>query len=184
MRKHRGFTLIELVMVMVIICVLSTTGAFLMVFLVENAVFVPNKLNVEMAGRDILETIIEGVSAAKGLRFTYNMTAANSTNVKFVNSDGQVVEFMFNNSTKRMTLAINNGTQSTFPAYFSSGMYVEQNGAIPVFSYYDASETSTLIPGAVRRVKVEMRLRSGSGSFSDWQNQLNCASSIAVSKYQ
>lgn len=189
MIKKRGFTLIELVMVIVIIAIISIVGADLMFYLVRNSVFLPNKLNVEMIGQDILDIMVEGYQTegyqkAKGLRFSTIITTAGNNNVVFNNSNGQIVQFLWNNLDKKIYRTVNGCSQQTIPYYLHTGIYIEPKDSNPIFTYYDASEANTSNPSNVRRVKIEFRVRSGSGSYQDWQSQLDFASSIAVRRLQ
>lgn len=187
--KKRSFTLIELIMVIVIIAILSIVGADLMFYLVRDSVFLPNKLNVEMIGQDILDIMVEGYQTegyqrAKGLRFSTSITAAGSSNVVYRNSSGKTVQFLWSNLDEKIYRTVDSGAQQTIPYYLPSGIYIEQKGSNPIFTYYNASNAITGTPSDVRRVKIEFRVRSGSGSYQDWQSQLDFASSIAVRRLQ
>ncbi len=175
-------------MAILIIAVLSVVGVDLMFHLVQNSIFLPNKLNVEMIGQDILDIMVEGYQSegyekAKGLRFSTIITTAGNSNVVFNNSSGQTVQFLWNNFDKKIYRTVNGAGQQTIPYYLPGGISIEQKGSNPIFTYYDAGEASTSNPSSVRRVKIEFRVKSGSGSYQDWQSQLDFASSIAVRRF-
>jgi len=183
-RNARGFTLIELVMVIAITGVISISGVFLMLYLIQHSIYLPNKLNVEAVGDEIMDTMIEGSSGAKGLRFTTAVSVSGNSSLTFLNADGQTVVFSWDSINKKISVSINGGPAATIPYYLPSGMYIEQNGATPIFTYYDANEVATAIPASVRRVKIEFQVRSGSGNFQDWQSEFPFASSVAVRRFQ
>ncbi|MEI6631756.1 MAG: prepilin-type N-terminal cleavage/methylation domain-containing protein, partial [bacterium] len=183
-RNMKGFTLIELVMVITITGVISISGVFIMLYLIQHSIYLPNKLNVEAVGDEIMDTLIEGYSGAKGLRFTTAVSVSGNSSLTFLNADGQTVIFSWDSINKKISVSINGGPAATIPYYLPSGMYVEQNGANPIFTYYDTSEVATVVPASVRRVKIEFQVRSGSGNFQDWQSQLLFASAVAVRRFQ
>ncbi|MFH0738802.1 MAG: type II secretion system protein [Candidatus Omnitrophota bacterium] len=183
-RIMKGFTLIELVMVIAITGVISISGVFLMFYLIQHSIYLPNKLNVEAVGDEIMDTMIEGYSGAKGLRFTTAVSVSGTSNITFLNADGQTVVFSWDSINKKISVSINGGPSAIIPYYLPSGMYIEQKGVNPIFTYYDASEIATVIPASVRRVKIEFQVRSGSGNFQDWQSELAFASAVAVRRFQ
>jgi len=182
--RRVGFTFIELTTAIAIIGIISAAGASLMLFLAQNSIFIPNKLNVEMLGHDLLEIMIEGYQQAKGLRFSTAVATAANNNIKFQNADGKTVEFFWDSGNKKIYISINNGARAVIPYYLPDGIYIEQKDSNPIFTYYDVNEFATSNPTAVRRVKIEFRVRSGSGNYQDWQSQLDFASSITVRRFQ
>jgi prepilin-type N-terminal cleavage/methylation domain-containing protein len=182
--KQGGFTLIELVMVIAIIGVVSATGAYLMLYLIQHSIYLPNQMNVAMIGDEILNTVIEGNGQAKGLRFTTAVSSAGSSSVGFTNADGQNVVFTWDSGAKKITASIDGGAAATIPYYLPSAIYVEQKDAVPIFAYYDGNEAATATASEVRRVQMEFRVRSGSGSFQDWQSQTDFASSVSTRRLQ
>lgn len=190
MAYKKGFTIIELVMVMLVLGIIAVVGADQMLRFIQNSVFIPNKLNVDMIGQEILDLMIEGYQAegyarAKGLRFSTSITAAGPSSVAFTNTDAQAVAFSWSSADKKIYRSVNAGANQVIPYYLPSGISIEQKGSIPIFTYYTAEEGGTTSTAAdVRRVKIEFRARSGSGSYDDWQGELDFASGIAVRKFQ
>ena len=179
-----GFTLIELVMAITITGVIAAAGAFVMFYLIQHSVYLPNNLNVDTAGNEIMDAMIEGYPGVKGLRFAVALTSSGNNNLTFLNADGQSVAFSWDSINKRVSVSVNGSVPVTLPYYLPAGMYIEQRGSSPFFSYYDSGEAATAVPSSVRRVKIEFQVRSGSGNFQDWQGQAAFTSAIAVRRFQ
>lgn len=187
--RQSGFTIVELIMVMLIIGVLVSTGVFLMMHMMQNSVFLSNKLNAEMAGQDLMDTMIdgyqsEGYARVKGLRFSKEITAISANSITFVNTDNQNVQFAWDSLNKRINRFVNGGAAEKIPYYLPSDMYIDEAGTTAVFIYYDANLSLTSNPADVRGVRITFRVRSGSGNFQDWQHRVDFLSGVAVKKFQ
>jgi prepilin-type N-terminal cleavage/methylation domain-containing protein len=184
MIKHKGFTLIEVIVVMAIIAVLAVPGAWLMTYLVKNSVFIPNKLNMDMVSSDALRIMIEGDSQAKGLRFSRAISSIPNTNqITFVNQDSQTIIYRLDTGTSRLYRSISGGAEALVPYYVASGISISGKSGT-FFSYYDSSDSPTSVPASVCRVAVTIIAKTGTGSYADWQGQSEQVSSVAVDRYQ
>ncbi len=184
MRIKRGFTFIELIMAIAIIGVLAGAGAWIMAYTVKNSVFIPNQLGMDKLASDALSIIIEGDNKAKGLRFSRVIAAINANRVDFIDGDGKTVYFRLNTGTGKLYRSINGTAEEVIPAYSAvSGLNISgKNGSL--FTFYDASGAVTATANNVRRIRVILIAKSGTGLYNDWQGQSEQASSIAVKKLQ
>lgn len=180
---RKGFTLIELIMVIVIIGILAGSGAYLMMYLVQNSVFIPNQLNMDMAAAQALDIMSEGDSGAKGLRFSRAITSVANNQVVFVNQDSQNISYRLDAGTKKLYRSIAAGPEAPIPYYVVTGVNITAPGN-QTFTYYDASEAVTAVAVNVRRIKMALIATSGTGAYADWQGQSQQNSSIQVNKYQ
>jgi len=183
-KQSNAFTLIELIMVIAIIGVLSVSGAWLMVYFVQNSTYIPNQLNTDMLATDALKIMIEGDSRAKGLRFSQLISAIPSNNqITFTNQDSQSIGYRLDTSANILYRSISGGAEAQIPYYATSGVSIAgKDGAL--FTYYDTNETGTAVAANVRRIAINLIVKTGSGSYNDWQGQSSQGSSIAVKKFQ
>ena len=184
-----GFTLIEAVMVMAIVGVLSVPGAYLMSYFVNNGIYIPNKLNMDMLASDALDIMIEGDSQAKGLRFSKSIISIQDNRVIFTNQDNQAIRYRLTGATE-VTLdpyliyrSINGGPDTILPYYATRGVRITGKDN-KLFTYYDAGDNVTSDPNSVRRVVIALIAQTGTGSYADLQGRSEQTSSIAVKKFQ
>ena len=186
MKKNRGFTLIELVIIMLIIGILAGVGSSIIVSVVQDLMYAPKNLNMDMLAQDAMDKIIEGDSTlAHGLRFSKEITAVGANSVSFIDQDGKTVVITLNTGTNKLTRTINAVADNTF-LYYSSptdiGFFVGRNGA--TFLYYDSAGNITAVSANVRRIEANFIARTGTGNFSDWQGKSEVSSAIRTSKFQ
>lgn len=182
MRHNRGFTLIEAVMVILIIAILAVGGSYLLIYTVQNSIFLPNKLNMDMLASEVLDIMIEGDSQAKGLRFCKSIASAGASQVIFINQDNQTIRYTYNSGPGTLTRTIGTGAAAVIPYYAQAGISVSPRSAA-FFTYYDEDGLATNTASDVRRVQIELIARTGTGSYSDWQGQSEQSSSVAVKKF-
>ena len=76
--QRNGFTIIELLIAIMILLVIGGGGAFLLVHFIQNAVFIPNQLNMDMLVADALDIMIEGDDATN-IDCIYGLPSCNSS---------------------------------------------------------------------------------------------------------
>lgn len=179
----RGFTLTEVMMVILIIAVISLASSFIMIFIMRNSVFIPNQLNMDMISQEALDIMIEGDGSAKGLRFSRQITGAVANQVNFVNQDSKNIYYRLDTGTNKLYRSISGGPDSLIPYYTVNGINISgKNNAL--FTYYDSTNAVTNTPANVRRIQIVLIAKTGSGSYTDWQGQSEQSSAIKVSKFQ
>ncbi|MBL7151291.1 MAG: type II secretion system protein [Candidatus Omnitrophica bacterium] len=179
----RGFTLIETVMVIAIIGVLSASGAFILVNILQQTIFMPNQLNMNMVAAQALDTMIEGEAVARGLRFSKSISSVGADQVVFNNQDDQSISYRLDTGTAKLYRSVDGGAEALIPYYAGTGINLSGAGG-QLFSYYDSAEASTSTPADVRRVKINLVAMTGSGSYSDLEGKSEQASSVAVHKFE
>jgi len=183
----RGFSLIEVLMVIAIIAVLSGAGAWIMVYTVKNSVFIPNQLNMDKLANDALNIMITGDKQASGLRFSRSITAIAANQVNFINQDGAAIIYRLDTGTNKLYRKIDAAAEINLPFYANIGnIAISGPTASPttIFTYYDSAEISTAVAADVRRIQIILVAKSGTGSYNDWEGSSEQITSIAVDKLQ
>ena len=179
----QGVTLIELVMTMVLVGILSVTGGKLLVDFVQNTFYIPSKLNVDMIASDALNLMVEGDTAAKGLRFSRNRSTIQNNLVAFTNQDNQVIQYRLDTVSNRLYRSISGGPEEIIPYYFpSSNVRISGKNGI-LFAYYDTNQTQTANPAQVRWITLTVIAWQGNGSYQNWVGQSERRTAIAVKIY-
>jgi prepilin-type N-terminal cleavage/methylation domain-containing protein len=183
-RFYRGFSLIEVIMVILIIAILAGSGAWLMANTVKNSVFIPNQMNMDKLVNDALDIMIEGDSQAKGLRFSRVISAIAANRVDFINQDGQAIYYRLDTVAGKLYRSISAAAEVALP-YYSSAVGVTLNGKSAIlFTYYDINEAVTAVAANVRRIGMILIAKTGTGLYNDWQGQSEQATAIAVDRLQ
>lgn len=182
-KTNKGFTLIEGIMVIVIIAVLAVSGAWVMTYMMQSSVFIPNQMNTEMLGSDALDIMVEGDPGAKGLRFSRQITNVQNTEVTFINQNNQTIRYRLDVPTNRLYRSINAAAETLVPYYIVTGTSLSAPSNI-LFTYFDANDVVTANPLNVRRIAMTLTGQTGTGAFDEWQGQSQQTTSIAVKKFQ
>jgi len=185
LKALKGFSFIELLMVIAIIGILSGAGAWIMGYTVKNSVFIPNQLNMDKLANDALGVMIEGDGQARGLRFARVITGISASQVTFINQDGLAIIYRWDTGTNKLYRKIGAAAEVIMPAYASglSGVTISGKSGT-LFTYYDANEAITATAANVRRVRMILIAKSGTGLYNDWEGQSEQACSVSIDRLQ
>lgn len=183
--SHRGFTLIELMMVALIVGLLALPGGYLMLYMIKNSTFIPSKLNMDMLTSDALNIMIEGDAQAKGLRFSRLISNIQDYEVTFLNQNNQTIRYRLETTLipRLLYRSINGGAETLIPYYAPAAGVTMSGKSNKLFTYYDAAETVTTNPANVRWITLTLISQEGSGSYANWQGQSDQTSAVAVNRY-
>jgi prepilin-type N-terminal cleavage/methylation domain-containing protein len=179
----KGFTLIELVMVILITSVLSIAGIHLMKFTLGNSFYLPNQVQADLVAADALEIMVEGDSAAKGLRFCKAVTTAGTNSIVVTNQDDQTITYNLSGGVLTRQIALGAATQ--IPYFMAADMTLSGVGGT-LFAYYDATNTALSQPvtaANVRRINIDLIAKNGTGSSDKYEGFSQQSSSVKVNKY-
>lgn len=182
-QKQRAFTLVELIMVIVVIGILSASGAYLLINVVQTSAYIPSKLNTDMIATEAVDTMIEGDVQADGLRFLRSITAINNNELTFVNQNNITVRYRLDTGSHKLYRSISGGTEQLIPYYVPAGVSIEADNN-QLFTYLDANEAVTNDPNNVRQIRMNLLVRTGSGNFDEWEGETELASAVMVKRYQ
>lgn len=171
MRKRgrlRGFTLVELVVVIAVVAILASAFVSVVVPMTNFFLFYPQSTRVNKAATDLMRIILEGDEKARGLRFAGPACkiggAGGGTSITTASTSGTVstltynyadwdycggtaprlshtVTLAYDSSTGRVTRSIDGGAPSAIPYYADGGFdirYVVPGGGSELFRYFGA----------------------------------------------
>lgn len=180
-----GFTLIELVMVIMITGLLTVGGLHIFKFVVGNSFYLPNQVQADLVAAEALEIIVEGDSAARGLRFCKAVTTAGANQIVVTNQDDQTITYSLSGGT--LFRRIDLGAVTKIPYFMAADMAISGAGTGgALFIYYGASDVLLAQPvtaANVRRVSINLIAQNGAGSSDKYEGFSQQGSSVQVNRY-
>jgi len=184
MINKKGFSLVEMAMVITILAIVFAVSSSMVIFVVQDLIYSSNVLNMDMLANAALDEISYGDNLAGGLAFSQQITASAVNSVTFTDQSGRTVIITLNTGTNKITRTINAVADNNFLYYGArSGInfVVGKNGQM--FTYYDSTDTTTATAANVRRVEINFIVRSGAGNFTNWQGSVERSSSVSTPKF-
>ncbi|MFH1360210.1 MAG: prepilin-type N-terminal cleavage/methylation domain-containing protein [Candidatus Omnitrophota bacterium] len=182
--QKKAFTIIEAIVVMALLVIISVGGASLMFYFIQNSVFMPTQMNVDMIVSDALDILIEGEGKIGGLRFSREITLAQPNEIIFVDQDGQKIRYYLYGLPSKLYRGFDIGHSiELIPYYVPTGVTLGPRGKA-LFTYYDANDNITMNPALVRRIAIGLVAQTGSGSYENWDGHSEQVTSITVKKFQ
>jgi prepilin-type N-terminal cleavage/methylation domain-containing protein len=183
-----GFTLIELVMVILITALLSVAGVHIMQFVVRNSFYLPNQVQADLVAAEALEIIVEGDDQAKGLRFCKAVTTAEANRIIVTNQgvltnlDNQTITYNLSGGVLYRTIAP--GAATKIPYFMAADMTITGSGAGgALFTYYGVNDTLLTQPvtaANVRRIDINLIAQNGAGSSDKYEGTSHQDTSVKV----
>lgn len=144
MREQRGFSLIELVLVMVIIGLISVVVGRILLQSGRSFVISHNASQVDWQGYAALSRLTDDVHT---IRSKNDISTISTTNFSFTNASGSTVQYVLSGNTLlRNSQVIASGVSAL------------------TFSYLSSTGVATATASSVRYVGISMTLASGSVS--------------------
>ncbi|MFH0985189.1 MAG: prepilin-type N-terminal cleavage/methylation domain-containing protein [Candidatus Omnitrophota bacterium] len=179
-RSQKGFTLIELVMIILLTSILALSGYHLMNLVVRNTFFLPNEVQADLVAAEAMEILVEGDDLARGLRFCKVVTTASANQIVVTNQDDKTITYNLSGGSLFRTIAP--GGAVMIP-YFKAGDMTLSGSGGSLFTYYDSAEAVTATPANVRRIKIDLVAQNGTGSSDNYEGYSQQSSSVKVNKY-
>ena len=178
-----GFTLIELVMVILLTGILSMAGYHIFTFAIRNTFFIPNQAQADLAAASAMETMIEGDSpTVHGLRFSKSVTAIAANQVDVTDQEDVALRFRLDTGTGRLYRKIGAAAETMIPYFMPPEVKFSGSGGA-LFIYRDASEAVTADPANVRRIEIDLIAQQGAGSADNFQGRSRQRSSVQVNRF-
>ena len=180
--KNLAFTIIELIMAIVIIATIAGSTSAILLFFMRNTIFLPSQMNAQQAADVAMDMIIEGDNRAKGLRFATGITSIRRSRdlVSFTNSGGRNILYRIRRG--RLYRRIDGGRWEIIPYYATGDLRVtRQPGGL--FEFFDEDESTTSNPDDVRRIRINLLARTGTGDFDELEGEVRLASSVKLYRF-
>ncbi len=188
MRTPKGFTLIELVMVIVLMAILASVAASFFGPMVNLFFFTPKETMVTDVGNRLTDTIIEGDSSALGLRYISSLTAATTTQISYTDADDNTIVFRWDSGDKRIYRNLNGAGEVVMPPK-AGAISVDIDGAATgvIFKYYDENEvllgSPVATPSQVKRIQMDWVMSTGSGQVKEYQGSITLSSGVYIKQF-
>jgi prepilin-type N-terminal cleavage/methylation domain-containing protein len=138
MKKNAGFSLIEIVMVIIIIGIIAAIASRILMQGVSAYLTNINIINSDWQGRIALERMVRDIRA---IRSPTDITTASASTLAFTNTSGTSISYTLSGST--ITL---------------NGNVLADGIASLTFTYYDSSNAITATPSAIRYILISINV--------------------------
>lgn len=192
MGSSRGFTLIELIVTMAVAGILASSFVTLAVPQINLFFFLPQRIRVQNAASDLLDTIIEGDANAKGVRFAQSITAASATSLTYTYTTPSLVAhtvvISYSSASHTVTRSIDSGTAVNVPYYLNSSSGILADPLETNFFRYYAYGGSEMSGGAIvlaniYRVDLAVAVKTGSGKVTESEGMTSMKSGVEIKHY-
>jgi len=192
--NKKGATFIELIMGILIIAIIATTVAGVIIFFVQLFMYSPRQLDAQKIAQELDATIFEGNQDIRGLRYARDIFDASATQISYfygypTSQDGLAVRLRWEATSKHIyrrtstDSGVTWGTESVIPYYMPSSLTIDgKNIPSVIFTYKKAGDVAWVLGSDplsdIRRVIMSINLRTGTGSFTDFQGSTNLTASV------
>jgi len=198
-KNRKGATLVELIMVMVVVAIVGAAIAGAVVFLVQLFMYSPRQLDTQKIGGELTSIMIEGTSSIRGIRYSKSVIDASSTQFSYTYGYPTVDEelsarFRWNSGDSHIyrSTSTDGGsnwtTEAVIPYYITASTTVDGKDTAGVIFTYKKAADADWVGGVdpladIRRVIIGINVKTGTGSFDDFQGSSDITSSAEIKSF-
>ncbi|HOX55155.1 MAG TPA: hypothetical protein PLC32_06895 [Candidatus Omnitrophota bacterium] len=194
--KNKGFTLIELIILVLVVAILGATIVGSIIFFVQMFVYSPRQLDTQKIANEMVFTIMEGNKDTRGIRYTRKVIDASAMQFSYTygyptSAEQLSVRFRWNALDKHIyrSTSTNGGVswsaETAIPYYISPSVTVDgRNASAVIFSYKKADGTDW-VSGTdpvteIRRVIMSINVKTGTGAFGAQEGSLDTTTGVEI----
>ncbi|GEM_PF-1398377 len=196
-RSPRGFTMIELVMVIVIASILGSAFVSLLIPQVNLFFFFPQRMRIQSAAAELLNGILEGDNQARGLRYAHAsagsnaITAANANSLTYnyrgADSADHTAVLTYSSINHTVTRAVDGGPVQNIPYYATSnsGILIDpvETNFFRYYNFAGAELTGVFPVQNIYRTELAVKASSGSGKVKESEGNIIMKSGVEIKRY-
>jgi prepilin-type N-terminal cleavage/methylation domain-containing protein len=158
-KQNNGFTLIEIVMVIVLLGIIGSVAVVVFYPIMNLAFTSPKQITTDLVISLTADSILSGDSGIKGLRTIHNLVSAGDYWIDYIDANGTAVQIDWDISTKRFTRTVNSKTETIPVAFPNTAVKIDGQISKKLFKYYDSAGNLLTTPvsslSAVSRVQMD-----------------------------
>lgn len=205
--NRKSFTLVELAVVISIIGILAATTAGIVVSLTQLIVYLPREMRAKIIAHEIMETMIEGESQKRGMRYATVVKDASPIQFTYTfgypgNTDKRNVRFEWDsaeNKIYRSYTALGDvgddpppsySSEEAIPYYARGDISVTGRASAPntIFTYFKADGT-LWTEGVdplynIKRIEININVKTGTGVFQFGESSFDATSGTEIRQYK
>lgn len=169
-------------MLIAIIGIIAAVTSGVVAYFVQMFTMAPRQLDVQKIGEEVLNTMIEGVPSARGMRFRRTVLDASATQFSYLYgyptvADGKGVRFRWDSGTKHLYRSTSTdggatwSTEEVIPYYLTSNPRITIDGKTTpgvIFTYKKAGDVAwvsgTDALNTIRRLIISIKIETQEGS--------------------
>jgi len=187
MRHKKGFTLIELVMVIVILGIIGAIGAGVVYPILNLFFHTPRQLTSEQVGNMVVDEIIQGSPSAKGLRIMKNIVSANDTSITYLDVNNILIILSWDSLSKKITKTTSSEIFTLPKEYTNNSVDINGTSSGIIFKYYNSAGTQlatpVALPSSINRIQMDWILQTNSGNVKDYETKYIINSGVFIKQY-
>jgi len=189
----RGFSLIELVVVMLLVAIIGGASSGSIMYVVQLFTYLPVQMQVRTTAHEVEDIIIEGDIDRRGLRYAKSIIDSSASQVTYsygYPETAKYVRFRYNSSRIYVSTSLEGSTwtaEEAIPRNITSDISVQGKAApSSVFTYYQTNNAQ-FTPGNdvtyIKRIDVNIKVTSSAGSLKGEAASFAVSSGVDIKQY-